>query len=432
MLLAGVLAACAPPGRAWVWSGALESGAATVRARLEPGAGSAAITVARDADFGDVVAVAKMQIDAAHGVAGARLTGLAPSTEYHYRVTVDGRVDVGRIGRFRTAPSGPSNFEIAFGSCAQTGAESSVFDRIRERAPLFFLHLGDLHYENIDADDDAIFGRAFDRVMASKTQSAMFRAVPIVYVWDDHDFGPNASSASSASRPAARRVFEATVPHHPLASPPGAPQTRAIYRVFDIGRVRFVITDTRSERTDLGGRCPGRSEDSMLGAAQRTWLLETLKAARAAFPIVVWANPDPWIARKGSLEWGCFPDERRRIAKFVADEGIANIAMISGDAHMLAIDDGTHNTYGGGPGFPVMHAAPLSARPSRKGGPYVMGPRTESEQFGVMAVRDDGGDRVELRWSGHDETGAEVMAMRFTSTRRDGRWVLARADAKNP
>ena len=40
---------------------------------------------------------------------------------------------------------------------------------------------------------------------------------------------------------------------------------------------------------------------------------------------------------------------------------------MSGDAHMLAVDDGSH-TPGG---FPVMHASPLDKKGSIKGGPYV-------------------------------------------------------------
>ena len=61
--------------------------------------------------------------------------------------------------------------------------------------------------------------------------------------------------------------------------------------------------------------------------------------------------------------------------------------MLSGDAHMLAIDDGTHNTYGGsGPGFPVFHAGALDRPGSLKGGPYSEGAVPDGGQFGVIEV----------------------------------------------
>ena len=81
-------------------------------------------------------------------------------------------------------------------------------------------------------------------------QAALYRHVPIAYVWDDHDYGPNDAGADSPTRTAARTAYREVVPHHPLVRPGDSP----IQQAFTIGRVRFVLTDNRSERT----------EDSML------------------------------------------------------------------------------------------------------------------------------------------------------------------------
>jgi hypothetical protein len=92
--------------------------------------------------------------------------------------------------------------------------------------------------------------------------------------------------------------------------------------------------------------------------------------------------------------------------------------MLSGDAHMLAIDDGSNNTFAsnGGPGFPVFHAAALDRHGSVKGGPYSEGTDAGGGHFGLMTVNDDGGSEIEIIWSGRNYKDEELMRHRFTVT----------------
>jgi hypothetical protein len=118
----------------------------------------------------------------------------------------------------------------------------------------------------------------------------------------------------------------------------------------------------------------------------------------------------PWIARDsaGGDDWGGFATERREIADFIADNGIANLMLLAGDAHMVGIDDGSNADYStnGGAGFPVMHAAALDRPGSVKGGPYSEGAYPGAGQYGLATFRDDGESMtVELRgrnWLGED------------------------------
>ena len=88
--------------------------------------------------------------------------------------------------------------------------------------------------------------------------------------------------------------------------------------------------------------------------------------------------------------------------------------MISGDAHMVAIDDGTHNAYGAdGPGFPVFHAGALDRPGSLKGGPYSEGALPGGGQFGVIEVTDHGHD-LQVRLTGRGWDGREIMTRSFT------------------
>jgi hypothetical protein len=179
--------------------------------------------------------------------------------------------------------------------------------------------------------------------------------------------------------------------------------------------VRVIMTDQRSQRSSSWRPPAGRT---MLGAAQLQWLKDELTAAVGA-PLVIWVNTVPWIAAHGpgSDNWGSYAPEREAVANHIQRLGLTRrVVMLSGDAHMLAIDDGTHSNYAtdarpGSHGFVVMHAAPLDRRTSMKGGPYSHGVSRHRGQFGLLDVADDGRNlTVEL--SGRDRAGAPIKGMR--------------------
>ena len=83
--------------------------------------------------------------------------------------------------------------------------------------------------------------------------------------------------------------------------------------------------------------------------------------------------------------------------------------IVSGDAHMVALDDGT-NSEGG---FPVLQAAALDRPGSDKGGPYSGGTFPGGGQFGTIDVHDDGGETVAVTLAGHDWQGETLVSQRF-------------------
>ena len=393
----------------WVWSGAVTSRSAVVKARVSAGGVPVQASVARADARGPSGPMIEALADA-DGMAAFEFAGLEPAAAYRYRVLRPGGVPL--EGEFRTFGEGPWSFRLAFSACAETGSTSTVFDAIRNTRPDLFIHTGDIHYEDITRDEPARFRRAFDAVMSSAAQSQLYRAVPIAYTWDDHDFGGNGSDASSRARPAALAVYRQMVPHYPLQNE----EREGIHQAFTIGRVRVIITDSRSQRSSSRIAADRRT---MLGAAQLKWLLEELSSAAGA-PLVIWVNTVPWIATpgSGSDNWGAYGREREEIANHIARLGLAGkLLMLSGDAHMVAIDDGTHSNYAtlGGRsarGFVVMHAAPLDRKTSVKGGPYSHGVAQRRGQFGLVDVIDDGA-RLSVELGGRDRKGDPIPDMRL-------------------
>lgn len=386
---------------AWSWSGGVTARSAEVVASID-GTADRVRLVVTGAD-GDVVRSGV--VVPSDDLVRLAVEGLEPGTSYRYAVEVDGEPDRSRgTGSFTTAPEGPASFTIAVASCARTGSSGAVFDAIRAVDPLLFVHMGDLHYANIARDDPALFGDRYEDVLTSPAQAALYRSVPVSYVWSDHDYGPQDADSSSPSRAAARAAYRTYVPHHELVEGDAG----AIHHAFTVGRVRVVMTDTRSEKTDT----------TMLGARQLAWLQDELVTASRDHALVLWVNPDPWVApdEPGRDDWGGYADERRQIADTLAEAGVENLVMVSGDAHMVAADDGTNTDYStsGGGGFPLLHAAAMDSPGTLKGGPYSEGAFPGAGQFGTVTVTDTGGDTVDVELAGRTWRDEVLVSYRTT------------------
>ena len=108
---------------------------------------------------------------------------------------------------------------------------------------------------------------------------------------------------------------------------------------------------------------------------------------------------------------------RREIADFIAANHIDRLVMLSGDAHMVAIDDGTNTDYAtsGGAAFPLLHAAALDRPGKVKGGPYSGGLVAGGGQFGVLEV-DDRGATLQVTITGRNWRDEILLSHTFTVT----------------
>lgn len=228
--------------------------------------------------------------------------------------------------------------------------------------------MGDLHYQDIATNDEARFRAAYDMVFDYPNPKNFYKSTGIAYIYDDHDFGPNDAVGTSPSRPAAQRTYRAHFPHYNLPNTTTVDNTGAVYQAFTVGRVRFVLMDTRSEQI------PGQQ---IISQAQMQWVFSELSNA-SSYGMLVLVSSQPWIggATVGDTNWLSYTDSRKQLANFVASNNITNMIMLAGDAHMIAYDDGTNSDYndiGGAAGFPVFQSASLDRPGSIKGGPYSQG-----------------------------------------------------------
>lgn len=389
----------------------------TVVAKLSGNAAAVRLAVDTADDF--TSPVYSSAVATSNRVARLSVEGLAADTEYFCAVEVEGVINTETVGRFKTLPAaGAASFKCAFAGDANTGSSHQVFEEILNHDPLFFIHLGDLHYENINVNDVGTFLAAYDAVLASSRQGDLYRQVPTLYMWDDHDYGPNDSDGNSPGRDAACEAYRLRVPHPPLAK---TGTTDPTYFTHRVGRVLFIVTDQRSMATPRGAT--DNESKSVLGSEQKAWFKGILADPANSGLLFVWVCSRVWggVPTAGIDHWGGFTTERREIADHVKAHCAGRFCVLSADMHSLAIDDGTNHDFatGGGAPMPTFQAAPLD-----RTGAQTWGNATYSEggrhmgngQFGVMEVADTGSEIITVTWRGFNSAGAQLVQYEFDVT----------------
>jgi phosphodiesterase/alkaline phosphatase D-like protein len=370
----------------WSWTGGVTESAATVVAELDTNVAASELKLTLSSQGREATTLAPHS--SRNSIARFALTGLAPDSAYTYVISAGDR---SVEGAFRTfpAPLAPASFTFALGSCMKTGTVSPVFTTIAKHQPRFMLFTGDFHYRDIAENDPEVFLAAYRTQLTSKPVAALLRSTSVAYVWDDHDFGPNDSDSTSPSRVASTAAYRAAVPHYPLRD------DSAIHQAFTFGRARFVMADLRSQRLRPTTRpTAGRGEEvigTMMSQAQIDWLKAEIAESARTHAVVFFVSSSPWIDSGTSRDsWNGYRTQRRELSEFFRARNISNLAILCGDAHAVAFDDGTNSDFSNPPlkGPPVFHAAALDQTPSKKGGPYTHGMSPGQDQFGLVSITD--------------------------------------------
>lgn len=401
-----------------IWSGSLTTTTATVVVRLNSPSVRVRLQISPNLNLTPSIFSPVVTSAAASGnTVKLLIQGLTPDTDYYYGIEVAGvlQTEATTRGRLRTFPLGKASFRIAFASCGDFRvADQRAYSAIMNERPLLFINTGDLHYIDTDSLNPDDYRANYDGVLGHAVQGALYRNVPVAYMWDDHDYCGNDSDSTAIGRETARSVYRERVPHYPIGAAGGA-----IAQTFTIGRVRFIMTDLRSAAGVASAK--ESASKTRMGATQKAWFKQELVSARdAGFPLIVWVCTMPWIAA-GSLgadSWAGYTTERTEIANFIRDNRISNLALLSGDMHGLAFDDGTNSDYATGGGAPVtvLHAGALTSTPSLKGGPYSGTAVPGSQQYGILEVYDNGGASVACRFLGMNVDDGRKLTHYFSGS----------------
>jgi alkaline phosphatase D len=272
-------------------------------------------------------------------------TGLQPGRTYTYRILVEGVVqDLPYPAQFSTQPlwqwrTDPPEFTLATGSCTYIneealdrpgrafGGDYQIFEAIHQAKPDLMLWLGDNTYLR-EADWGSRSGiyHRYSHTRALPELQPLLAACPHYAIWDDHDYGPNDSDRSFIHKAFALEAFR-DFWGNPTS---GLPGQEGITTAFTWGGIDFFLLDNRWFRNP--NDCQG-CEATILGEAQREWLIEALVASRAPFKMVAVGgqvlNPAPTSENFANRHAA----EREWLLRRIEEENIQGVVFLTGDRH---------------------------------------------------------------------------------------------------
>lgn len=330
--------------------------------------------IASDEGFGGVIRRGSTLAvpELAHSV-HVEAAGLEPDRVYWYRFIAGG--EASPVGRTRTAPSlDASVAERRFAFCSCQHFEHGLYTAHRHLAEEdvhFVVHLGDYIYEDGPGDDvlRPHVGAEIVSVDDYRARYALYKgdedlqashaAHPFIVTWDDHETDNNYANwrherdmpiGDFLERRAA--AYQVYWEHQPLRVParPHGPDM-LLYRRLPVGDLATVfILDTRQYRTDqpcgdgFAADCAGAVDPAatILGGAQRAWLLNGLASSGARWNVIGTQVPIAPLARTGDdgeLEvsmdkWGGYVADRDRLLGLLHEQRVANPVSIVGDVHV--------------------------------------------------------------------------------------------------
>jgi alkaline phosphatase D len=318
------------------------------------------------------------------------LGGLSPATRYRYAVSQGGeRVE----GEFATAPGPDEPARVTFlwsgdlgggGYCRRVDGGYRIFRAMARRPADFFLFAGDTIYADVPCHRPGVLPganfvattlpqyRARHRYNREDPAVQNFlRRTPVFADWDDHDVRNDFAGPSEPLMPIGRQAF---LEYWPVAT--GGDDPHRIYRSVRWGRLLEVfIADTRQYRSD--NRLPDGPGKTMLGAAQRRWLIDGVTRSTALWKVVVSSVPlsvptgrperrDAWsdanLLGLAPENGTGFVTERDTILREFRIHGVKNLVFLAADVHHAELIR-HHPTINWS--FHEFIAGPLSSTPGR-------------------------------------------------------------------
>ena len=249
---------------------------------------------------------------------------------------------------------------IAFGSCAHEDKPQPIWEAVLAARPELFIFLGDNVYG--DTRDPDVLRAKYARLAAQPGFRRLCSAVPILAIWDDHDYGENDAGADYPMKEASRQIF---CDFWGEAAESPRRQRDGIYEAFVFAaggrRLQVLLPDLRFNRTplralDLGGtsyrdwsrkladdgrEVPGpyarnpEAAASMLGERQWRWLEQQLAQPAdlriLASSLQVVADFPGWEA------WINYAQDHQRLLQAIRSASAHGLICISGDTHYAEI-----------------------------------------------------------------------------------------------
>ncbi len=286
------------------------------------------------------------------------LATLEPATVYYLDIVVNGVSQLAfPYPQFKTFPplGAPVSFRfVILNDFGETGSTQppvpykvATFKNADAEHPDFVIIGGDLGHNNMStlSDKRQQFKDLYTIPSPANHNTDFVRRIldryPVAHMWDDHDYGANNSNKTYPFKDLSYQVLNEYFPVYPL-TPNGDWQT------FSYAQADFFLLDSRSQRdpnAKPNGPLKSMLDGDHLGSVgQMEWLEQGLANSTALWKFIV--SPIPFNSTlKKRDSWTGFRHERAQLVKFIQSHSISGVILLSGDAHIGALDDGTNSDF---------------------------------------------------------------------------------------
>jgi hypothetical protein len=258
-------------------------------------------------------------------------TSLLPRRRAYRRANLvrRGVKSLGPVRSFPVLPPAgdPARARVAIASCAaQFGP---IFGDLMALTPDVFVWMGDLNYTDTDgplAQTMTGYAGMWREFLANPLLAPLFEQSAFVPMRDDHDYGANDSNSTA-------------IPHLPWGVAPwDGLMGKHIGCRFSAGLADFWVLDQR--RFKSNPRLPDTPQKTLLGTAQREWLLEGLRASTAPFKVICSPCTVFMSANRTDGNWSDgFRAERDAILAHIDKEVSGRVIFVAGDFHLTGVYD---------------------------------------------------------------------------------------------
>lgn len=256
--------------------------------------------------------------------------GLQINVEYQLRIYEENRlVDV---RYFKSISSQKKQNRLAMLSCMDDQLhQPSMWQSLYQSQPDLILFIGDSVYA--DSDGPANPFHLWRRFAASRFTLDIFkwkRLIPVLSIWDDHDFGANNAGINYPFIKETQHNFRSFYAQDYYTSP-NLMQGPGIAKAFKLGETQFLLLDGRSFRQNPGSNL----EHSMFGKDQEYWCYQMIQRHPGTTMLI---NGSQWFPNSGVGE-SFNHDHNINFIKFLQNLKTLKKKIIfgSGDVHFSEI-----------------------------------------------------------------------------------------------
>jgi phosphodiesterase/alkaline phosphatase D-like protein len=284
------------------------------------------------ADGADRALVGEATLALDGGIGALEITGLTAATAYEIAITIGGTAP--RIHRVRTAPGAddprPVRLAVVADYDPSPAFATGIVDELIAAGPELVISLGDFPYTDNGPPAQTVTEYR-ERHIATRSHPpvrALLASCGLAAIYDDHEVVNDWDAASAAAQPArhaaALQVWDEFFPRRAAAG-------EVRYRRWRWGaHLECFLLDCRRFRS--ANAAPDDAAKTMLGAAQRDWLIDGVTGSTATFKLVLTGVPLDF--GRGDDHWASFATERDAI--FAALVGVPGVLFVSGDQHWFA------------------------------------------------------------------------------------------------